>query len=139
MLSGDAPCYVRAMKRISQYLEKKIENAKPRTVLITGFLSGAGIDPEGIRLWAVKKIIEFLRIGENTGVSRILSMAFLLLELFFILVTVAQVIKVEPIGWVCALLGFSSGFTSTNIFLGLSFLALGIYILRFTRAQARKL
>ena len=53
-------------KRISQYLEK-IENATPRTILITGFLSGVGIDPEGTRLWAVKKIIEVLRIGENSA------------------------------------------------------------------------
>jgi len=119
------------MKRISQYLEK-IENATPRIVLITGFLSGVGIDPEGTRLWAVKKIIEVLRIGENAGVSRILSMALLLLELFFILVTIVQVIKTEPIGWICALLGFFSGFTSASIYLGLSFLALGIFILKFT-------
>ena len=119
------------MKRISQYLDK-IVNATPRTVLITGFLSGVGIDPEGTRLWAVKKIIEFFRIGENTGVSRSLNIVLLLLELFFILVTVAQVIKAEPIGWIYALLGFFSGFTSTNIYLGLSFLALGIFILRFT-------
>jgi len=79
------------MKRISQYLEK-IQNATPRTILITGFLSGVGIDPEGARLWAVKKIIEILRIGENTGVSRILNIALLLLGFFFILVTIAQVI-----------------------------------------------
>ena len=132
------------MKRISEYLDKII-NVTPRTVLITGFLSGVGIDPEGTRLWAVKKIIEFLRIGDNTGVSRILSIALLLLELFFILVTIVQVIKTEPIGWICALLGFFSGFTSTNIYLGLSFLALGIFILRFTgnshiaRAEAHEI
>jgi len=128
------------MKRISQYLDK-IQNATPRTILITGFLSGVGIDPEGARLWAVKKIIEILRIGENTGVSRILNIALLLLGFFFILVTIAQVIKAEPIGWICALIGFFSGFTSTNIYLGLSFLALGIVILRFTgnlRLEARE-
>ena len=128
------------MKRIGQYLEKTV-NATPRTVLITGFLSGVGIDPEGARLWAVKKIIEFLRIGENTRVSRILNIALLLLELFFILVTIAQVIKAEPIGWICASLGFFSGFTGTNIYLGLSFLALGIFILRFagnSRIERRK-
>jgi len=120
------------MKRISQYLDK-IQNATPRTILITGFLSGVGIDPEGARLWAVKKIIEVLRIGENTGASRILNIALLLLGGFFILVTIAQVIKAEPIGWICALIGFFSGFTSTNIYLWLSFLALGIFTIRFTR------
>ncbi len=120
------------MKRFSQYYIK-IVNATPRTILITGFLSGVGIDPEGARLWAVKKIIEFLRIGENTGASRILNIALLLLEVFFILVTIAQVIKAEPIGWICALIGFFSGFTSTNIYLWLSFLALGIFTIRLTR------
>ncbi len=119
------------MKQISQYFEK-IVNVTPRTLLITGFLSGVGIDPEGIRLWAVKKMIEFLQIGENTGQLQMLNIALLLLELFYILVTVAQVIKTEPIGWICASLGFFSGFTSTNIYLGLSFLALGIFILRFS-------
>jgi hypothetical protein len=92
-----------------------------------------GIDPEGARLWAVKKIIEILRIGENTGVSRILNIALLLLGFFFILVSIAQVIKAEPIGWICALIGFFSGFTSINIYLGLSFLALGIFTIRLTR------
>ncbi len=120
------------MKRFSQYYNK-IVNATPRTILITGFLSGVGIDPEGIRLWALKKIIEFLRIGENTGASRILNISLLLLGLFYILVTIAQVIKAEPIGWICALIGFFSGFTSTNIYLGLSFLALGIFTIRLTR------
>ncbi len=119
-------------KRISQYYTK-IVNATPRTILIIGFLSGVGIDPEGARLWAVKKIIEFLRIGENTGASRILNIALLLLEVFFILVTVAQVIKAEPIGWICALIGFFSGFTSTNTYLWLSFLTLGIFTVRLTR------
>ena len=46
---------------------------------------------------------------------------------------IAQVIKAEPIGWICALIGFFSGFTSINIYLGLSFLALGIFTIRFTR------
>ena len=115
------------MKRFSQYYTK-IVNATPRTILITGFLSGVGIDPEGARLWAVKKIIEFLRIGENTGASRILNIALLLLEVFFILVTIAQVIKAEPIGWICALIGFFSGFTSTHIYLGLISRSGNIYI-----------
>jgi hypothetical protein len=119
------------MKRTIQNIVENLD-ITPRTILITGFLSGVGIDPEGTKLLVVEKIIEFLRIGDNSGASRFLNIILVMLELFFILITVIQLFRTEPIGWVCALLGFFSGFTSANIYLGLLFLALGIFVLRFT-------
>ena len=119
------------MERTIQNIVENLD-ITPRTILITGFLSGVGIDPEGTTLWVVEKIIEFLRIGENSGASRVLDLILVLLELFFVLITVVQLFRTEPIGWVCALLGFFSGFTSANIYLGLIFLAMGIFVLRFS-------
>ena len=114
------------------YYIEEIESATPYTVLITSFLAGLGIDPDGIRLWVANEIIDALWMEEHAEIFRNLKIALLLVGVLCVLVTIAQLIRTGPIGWICAVLGFISGFIIMDTsFLGGILLVVGMFLAKY--------
>ena len=98
-------------------------------------LAGLGVDPDGILLWVSYEVLNALWIEEHADIFRNLKLTILLLGVIFVLVTIAQLIKTGPIGWICAVLGFLSGYIITNnSFWGIILLVAGAFLAKFAES-----